>query len=223
MATIPGVMFIPHGHSVSQIPDGDWIAFGTNSSDTILGGHGNDIIFGGGGNDMIVGGHGDDVIFGGGGNDLLIGGDGGDSIFGGNGNDTIVGGHGDQSLFGGGGNDIITAGQGNQLLVGGTGGDVLTAGQGNDTLIGGGGHDTFVFGSGGGRNVVMDFQHGDVLQIQQNINGLHVTSAADLASHIGNDGHGNAVIDLGQGDSVTLIGVKPEELQHDLSSIVKVH
>lgn len=204
MSTIPGVMYVPHGGD-PQVPDGDWIVFGSHGSDTILGGEGNDIIFGGNGNDMIVGGHGTDIIFGGNGQDLLIGGD------------------GDQALFGGNGNDMIVGGTGNQLLSGGNGNDVIIAGEGNDTMIGGHGHDTFMFGSGGGRDVVMDFHQGDVLQIQRNINGLNVTNAADLVSHISNDGHGNVVIDLGNGDNVTLIGIKPEDLQHDLNHFIKVN
>ena len=205
MATIPGVMFVPHAHEVTQIPDGDWIAFGSHGGDTIFGGDGNDIIFGGNGNDLIVGGHGNDMIFGGNGNDMLIGGDGHDTLFGGDGHDTMIGGTSDT------------------LFVGGRGGDLMISGAGNDTMLGGAGHDTFVFGSGGGRDVVMDFQHGDVLQIQRNINGLHVTQASDLLSHMSSDGHGNTVIDLGHGDSVTLVGVKPEELHHDLSSYIKIN
>jgi Ca2+-binding RTX toxin-like protein len=204
MATIPGVMFIPHGHEAAQIPDGDWIALANHSYDTIFGGEGNDTIFATGSHDVIVGGQGNDLIIGTGDHDLLIGGEGNDTIFGGGSHDTIIG------------------GVGNQLLDGRGTADLITAGQGNDTMIGGGSHDTFVFGSGGGRDVVMDFHQGDVLQIQQNINGLHVTTAADLASRIGNDGHGNAVIDLGHGDSVTLVGINPQELHHDLGSFVKI-
>lgn len=208
MATIPGVMFIPQGNEAAQIPNGDWIAIANHNYDSIFGGLGNDTVYATGNHDVIVGGQGDDLIIGTGNYDLLIAGEGNDTIFGGGAHDTIIGGVGDQLLDGRGSTDVIVAGEG------------------NDTMIGGGGshvNDTFVFGSGGGRDVVMDFHQGDVLQIQQNINGLNVTSAADLASRIGNDGHGNAVLDLGNGDSVTLIGIKPEELHHDLSSFVKVH
>ena len=63
-------------------------------------------------------------------------------------------------------------------------------------MVGGAGHDTFVFNSNGGQNVVMRFGDGDILQIQHNINGLHITSAADVAAHVQDHG-GNAVITLG--------------------------
>lgn len=204
MATIPGVMFLPHGGD-PQIPDGDWIAFAHGGHQEISAGTGNDEIFAFGGHDTILGGVGDDLIVGFGGHDLLVGGVGNDTIYGFGGHDTIIGGVGDQLLDGKGSADFIVAGQG------------------NDTMIGGGSHDTFVFGSGGGRDVVMDFQHGDILQIQRNINGLNVNNASDLASHISNDGHGNAVIDLGHGDSVTLIGIKPEDVQHDPTHFIKVN
>ena len=42
-----------------------------------------------------------------------------------------------------------------------------------------------MFGSGGGRDVVMDFKEGDVLEIQRNINGLRIHDADDLMSRIG--------------------------------------
>jgi len=204
MATIPGVLFHEHGGD-PQIPNGDWIAFSYGGHDALFGGTGNDEILAFGGHDTVVGGVGNDMIAAFGGHDLLIGGVGNDTIIGFGGHDTLIGGVGDQLLDGNGSSDLIVAGQG------------------NDTIIGGGSHDTFVFGSGGGRDVVMDFHQGDILQIQQNINGLNVSTAADLASHISSDGHGNAVLDLGNGDSVTLIGIKPETLSHDLNSYVKIH
>jgi Ca2+-binding RTX toxin-like protein len=198
-------MFIPQGNEAAQIPNGDWIALANHGYDTIFGGVGNDTIFATGSHDVIVGGQGNDLIIGTGDHDLIIGGEGSDTIYASGAHDTIIG------------------GVGNQLLDGRGGADLIVAGQGNDMMIGSGSHDTFVFGSGGGRDVVMDFHQGDVLQIQQNINGLNVSSAADLASRIGHDGHGNAVIDLGNGDNVTLIGIKPEELHHDLNSFIKIH
>ncbi len=205
MATIPGVLFLEGGHGDPQIPDGDWIAFGMGGHQAIFGGTGNDDIFAYGGHDTIVGGEGHDLIVSYGGHDLLIGG------------------VGDQTLIGGGSHDTLIGGEGNQLLDGHGSSDLIIAGQGNDTMIGGGSHDTFVFGSGGGRDVVMDFHAGDVLQIQQNINGLNVQTAQDLLSHISSDGHGNSVIDLGNGDSVTLVGVQPHDLEQHLSTYVKIH
>jgi hypothetical protein len=80
-----------------------------------------------------------------------------------------------------------------------------------------------VFASGGGRDVVMNFHDGDILEIQRNINGLHVNSAADLVHRVTSDADGNAVINLGHGDSITLVDVKAEDLHHDPSSFIKIH
>src|SRR6266702_3232284 len=200
MATIPGGSYggVVYGHTGQDlnIPDGHWVAFGANGGEHIYAGTGDDVIFGGKGNDYIVGGKGDDLIYGG------------------DGNDTLLGGVGDQYLQGGKGNDLIIGGQGNNSLIGGGG---------NDTMISGSGNDTFVFGSGGGRDVVMNFHDGDILQVQRNINDLHVHSASDLVSRIHSDADGNAVVDFGHGDNVTLVGVKAENIHHDPSGFIKVH
>ena len=72
----------------------------------------------------------------------------------------------------------------------------MVAGDGNDTMISGTGFDRFEFHSGGGQNVVMGFHDGDMLQIERNMNGLNINSAADVAAHV-QDVHGSAVIQLG--------------------------
>src|SRR6266581_977555 len=123
------------------------------------------------------------VVYGHTGQDLNIP-DGHWVAFGANGGEHIYAGTGDDVIFGGKGNDLIIGGQGNNSLIGGGG---------NDTMISGSGNDTFVFGSGGGRDVVMNFHDGDILQVQRNINGLPVTSADDLLSRVQNDADGNAV------------------------------
>ena len=142
---------------------------------------------------------------------------------GGTGNDTLIGGQGHDTLVGGVGNQLLVAGQGKDLLVGGIGDDTMVSGHGNDTMVAGIGHDTFVFSGGGGRDVVMDFHEGDILQIQRNINGLHVTSPADLAHLVHSDSAGNAVIDLGHGDTITLVDVKAQEVHADPSAFIKIH
>jgi Ca2+-binding RTX toxin-like protein len=186
----------------------------TTTMATIPGGTFGDVTFGSPGDDVIHVGDGRHVVFGFGGDDEIFGGHGSQLLLGGHGAETLVGGTGDQLLFGNKGDDLLIAGTGNQILAGGAGDDALVAGTG---------HDTFVFGSGGGRDVVMDFQDGDVLQIQKNINGLNVSTARDLVDHIQSDADGNAVLNLGQGDSVTLVGVKAEDVQHNPSAFIKVH
>ncbi|MGE5548524.1 MAG: hypothetical protein ACM33T_16580 [Solirubrobacterales bacterium] len=131
------------------------------------------------------------------------------------GNDLMLGKHGADALAGSAGNDI---------LVGGKGDDVLSGDAGNDMLTGNKGHDTFVFNSGSGQDVVLDFQKGqDILQIARNINGLAVEKAADLTNHVGQDAHGNAVVDLGQGHTVTLVGVSADDVHHDPNAFFVIH
>jgi hypothetical protein len=79
-----------------------------------------------------------------------------------------------------------------------------------------------VFSGGGGQDVVLDFNPGsDLLQIAQNINGLEVNTPADLTDHI-SDVDGNAVIDLGNGDSVTLVGVDATDVQENPDTYIIV-
>ena len=165
------------------------------------------------------GGH--DIIFGGAGSDTLIAAGSGNLLHAGSGTTELQGLAGNDTLIGGAGQDTIQAGAGKALLIGGTGNTILAAGTGNDTLVGGSGHDAFVFSSHGGKDVVMNFHDGDILQIEKNINGLHVTTAADLLSHVHDDG-GNAVITLGS-ETITLIGVKADDIHHNPSGYFTIH
>ncbi|GAA6159961.1 hypothetical protein NBRC116589_21350 [Ruegeria sp. HU-ET01832] len=107
---------------------------------------------------------------------------------------------GDDELFGGAGDDIIDGGRGD---------DILDGGADNDTLIGGSGRDTFTFRRGTGFDVVADFstsvEDGDFLDVSD----FGVTQLEEL--NITADGE-NTIIDLGNGDQVTLEGVAPNEL-----------
>jgi Ca2+-binding RTX toxin-like protein len=172
--------------------------------DHIKGTKGSDFISGLDGADHLNGDKGDDVLFGDAGDDRLNGGKGDDGLWGSEGNDDLMGGKGDDRLYGDAGDDVIRGDKGN---------DVIDGGLGSDTLWSGKGQDTFVFTGGGGQDVVMDFQQGqDILQIAKNINGLQVETADDLASRV-TDVHGNAVVDLGNGDTITLQGVSAEDVQ----------
>jgi len=88
-------------------------------------------------------------------------------------------------------------------------------------MIGGTGADTFVFNSHGGKDVVMNFQDGDMIQIQKNINGLHITSAADLLPHV-TDQNGSAVITLGS-ETITLVGIKSEDIHNNPAGFFTIH
>ena len=113
--------------------------------------------------------------------------------------------------------DFIHAGGGADTVRGGSGNDTIFGDEGNDNITGGSGNDTFVFQGGGGSDVVLDFEvDHDIVKVQQGINGLPVNSAADIADLVSDDG-GNAVIDFGNGDTLTLVGVSAEDVQADPS------
>jgi Ca2+-binding RTX toxin-like protein len=161
-------------------------------------------------------------MFGGLGDDFMSGDNGNDYLDGSFGNDFLDGGNGSDVLIGGTGNDYLAGGNGADTLVGGTGNDILSGGAGSDILSGGAGQDIYVFHSGGGNDVIIDFQHGDdLLQIEANINGTGIQSAADVAAHavaVGN----NTLINLGNGDTVLLKGITLDEVQHDPNSFFSV-
>ena len=70
----------------------------------------------------------------------------------------------------------------------------------------------FIFNRGGGREVVLNFQPGeDLLRIARNINETGIQAPADVLSHL-SDIDGNAVIDFGNGDQITLVGVKAVDI-----------
>ena len=153
---------------------------------------------------------------GGNGDDALTAGSGDDKLYGGAGNDDLDGGTGDDLLDGGFGNDALSGGSGDDEFFGGAGDDTLSGGAGDDVLSGGAGHDEFLFSGGGGTDVILDFEDGDLVRIAKNINGSDITSAAQVADHVSDDG-GHAVVDFGHGDTLTLVGVSAEDVQADPS------
>jgi hypothetical protein len=69
---------------------------------------------------------------------------------------------------------------------------------------------------------VLDFEAGnDLFQIASGINGTDIGSAEDVAARAVTVG-GNAVIDLGNGDTVTIVGVSAEDIQADPNSYFSV-
>ncbi|WP_420403776.1 calcium-binding protein [Nisaea sp.] len=214
---------------------------GGSGDDTVTGGVGDDLLRGGGGNDSIFGGTHDDVIYGNIGDDTIASDDGADSFFGGQGNDEIAGGAGDDMLMGNRDSDVaygnigsdvvygnqqddtLFGGAGNDTLYGGQDADVLEGGKDDDALHGNLGGDQFVFRNDSGVDVIYDFVGGtDRILVTANINGLAVTEAADLALRISSDATGNAVIDLGNGNVVTIDGLSATDLVRDISSYITV-
>ncbi|MBQ3337338.1 MAG: hypothetical protein IJG80_08055 [Selenomonadaceae bacterium] len=87
------------------------------------------------------------------------------SIVGGAGKDKLYGKNGDDTLRGGKGNDYLSGQNGNDKLVGGSGKDSLWGGKGDDTLYGQSGDDVFIYKPNEGKDTIMDFSAGDMLQI----------------------------------------------------------
>lgn len=163
-----------------------------------------------------VGGAISETLVGGSGRDLLLGMDGTDMLRGGGGGDVIDGGDGWDVLFGDAGDDALLGGLGADALNGGLGLDTLDGGAGADVLTGGAGADRFVFEEASGGDVIVDFEAGpgagDVLDF---IALAHITSFADVQARLSSDSTGAAVIDLGEGSSLTLRGVPAARLHED--------
>jgi hypothetical protein len=87
--------------------------------------------------------------------------------------------------------------------------------------IGGPGNDNFVFQPGVGADTIINFNpQADTIELDHFAN---VQSVQQLASLITTDAHGDAVIELGHNDSITLPGVTTSYLQAHLQSLVHLH
>lgn len=176
---------------------------GEEGNDSIVGGHGFDDIHGNQGADTALGGRGNDWVVGGQHNDLLSGGYDHDIVYGNMGNDTLYGDN-EPGLFGIEltGADTIRGGQGDDSIEGNAGNDLIWGDRGNDTISGGAGADTFAIFSGGGIDRILDFNaaQGDRVVVE---NGSPYT-----VRQVG----GDAVVDLGGGDQMILVGVNASSL-----------
>jgi Ca2+-binding RTX toxin-like protein len=190
---------------------------------------------------ILIGNAGSNVLDGGGGGDTLQGGAGNDVYYVRNGADVIVEGTGEgtadtvlatvsytltaaaqverlaaadanaTTAINLTGNDFSHTIQGNNganTLTGGTGADTLFGYGGSDSLFGGAGADKFVFAHGTGQDTIGDFVAGTD---KIDLTAIGFASYQDVinATH---DVGGNAVIDLGNGDQVTLTGVTTAQL-----------
>jgi hypothetical protein len=122
------------------------------------------------------------------------------------GNDILVGGNDD---------DILIGGDGSDRLEGGAGDDVINGGGGNDILTGAAGDDLFVFTDGGNDDTVTDFTVGAATDDTIDLTGSSAASdfedVQSIASQVGN----HTIIDLGGGDSITLLGINVGDLHQD--------
>jgi Ca2+-binding RTX toxin-like protein len=109
--------------------------------------------------------------------------------------------------------DFIIGGAGDDILSGGGGNDTLFGGAGNDTLDGGPGNDIYVYDGRGTDTIAAGFVAGaaseDVIQITKGFTDFAGVFAA--MSDVG----GNAVIDFGGGNTLTITGVTKASLHED--------
>lgn len=114
---------------------------------------------------------------------------------------TLTGGVWGDSLLGGSAGDSINGNGGNDTIDGGTG---------NDTLEGGDGTDTYRFsGPFSGDDIINGFVVGsDKISLAVS----YGISASEILALVTDDGIGNALIDLGNGDSIILTGISAASL-----------
>lgn len=183
---------------------------GLDGQDEVRGGGGDDQVYGNRGADEVYGNQGDDLVFGGRDADAVFGGQGVDQVYGNLGNDQVYGNLDDDLLFGGQDDDDLFGGGGADQIYGNLGDDRIYGNKGDDTLFGGGGSDEFAFFSGDGQDTVGDFAAGDTIEIAAGLNGSGIDGFVDLTITANDDG--DAEIDLGNGNSLTLQGVSVAEL-----------
>ena len=192
--------------------DGQGAADYLNNIENLIGSRFNDILIGDGGDNVFKGGAGFDQFYGGSGSDTVDYRDATAAVMA---NLTTDGASNDgqgaydytNSI-----ENLIGSAFGDSL-IGDANGNSLSGAGGNDFMMGAGGADGFVFNSGDGLDVITDFSlaDGDKLFLQSNLNGSGITSGAQALARTFDAG-GNAVIDLGGGNSVALLGVSTANL-----------
>jgi hypothetical protein len=115
-------------------------------------------------------------------------------------------GNGDNKILGSATADQVFAAKGDDILLGRAGDDKLNGAEGDDRLSGGLGADTFVFAQGFGHDTVTDFDAIGGIGHQDLIAGVSFAEVA-VKGH-----HGDTIIDLGGGDTLTLVGVNKHDI-----------
>lgn len=107
------------------------------------------------------------------------------------------------------GDDNVSLLGGDDTFDGGTGNDTVNGDAGNDTLTGGDGNDVFAIGTDSGADTITDFTSG-ADKIDVTALGLNAIEDMTLT-----DVEGSTVIDLGNGNQITLQGVSAAALNND--------
>lgn len=229
-----------HGGAGNDILDGDDDATITAGADYLDGGTGNDTLLGEAFDDTLIGGENDDEIHGGADDDLIYAGTGDDLAYGDGGDDTVMveDGFGNDTLRGG----ETAETDGDTLDLSGLTVDTtidltsvnpekVTITDGVDTvnaeefenLILGGGEDTLQLADGGGSDAVAGFDMGDRgdghTYDQLDVSGLTsdggttpVTAWDVVVTDTNGNGTGDAILTFPGGESITLEGVLPGQV-----------
>lgn len=140
-----------------------------------------------------------------------IGGSGADSMTGNQAANLLVGQYGNDVIRGASGADKLMGGEGADQLTGGRGQDKLFGDGGDDILTGGAGRDVFRFMPGDRADTITDFTPGEDRLGFKGLVGFDAESLLNEARQSGED----VVLDFGNGDSITLLGVALDSLSAD--------
>ncbi|MDB2407985.1 hypothetical protein N9W17_05660 [Jannaschia sp.] len=108
------------------------------------------------------------------------------------------------------GADTLFGGTGNNVVDGQGGDDRIDGGIGRDTLTGGDGADVFVFASGSGADTITDFEIGSD-RVEFDFDGISRVRELVRSTDVSQEGD-DVVIDFGDGDVLTLLGVQKGDL-----------
>jgi Ca2+-binding RTX toxin-like protein len=132
---------------------------------------------------------------------------------------TLDGGAGDDTILGSQGADVILGGEGDDVLIGGEGDDVLIGGPGNDILDGGPGDNTVIQSLIGGgspaRTTVQGFEAGAGAGDRIDLRAIDGADDFDWVLAHATEVDGSAVLDLGNGEEMMLLGVSVASLHAD--------
>lgn len=126
--------------------------------------------------------------------------------------DKIIGSGGKNIIEGDGGNDVLKGLAGKDILFGGTGKDKLDGGNGNDKLYGDGGADRFIFSGKFGDDTIFDFDTAGTKERIDLSSVSPIRNFRDLSNNHLSEVSGSAVIDDGNGNTITLDGVAMSDL-----------
>lgn len=105
-------------------------------------------------------------------------------------------------------------------LVGDADDDFFSGRGSADTLEGGAGSDVFRYWAGHGADVITDFDGagGDRIELETGLGGIG--SAAGVLDLVRADGAGGSIVQLGNGNSITLTDIAPSSLVSDYFELI---